>query len=183
MNKSIFFFLFVCCFLCFSSHSNAAQVPVTLTINEILTSDNPYSLSRGDTFDWQVQYDSTKIITSGGDEWVYLGSDPSMQVDGIIGNFSFGINDMLFGLLSPALHFTGGALDGFFMMFVLDAPYNNMMGGAQYQCIDATDDTLIYTGTFAFDGTPVPLPGSFILLLQGIGGLALFRKKLKLKHT
>ena len=180
MYKSISFFLIAFCFLCVSSQSNAAQVPVTLTINEILSLDNPYSLNMGDTFEWQVRYDPAKIFISGGEEWLSPGSDPSLQINGTIGTFSFDISDILFQPFAPALHFTGSVLDGFFMMFVVDAPYQNLMGGNVYECKDVTDTTL-YRGTFDFEGAQVPLPGSFIILLHGIAGLAVFRKTLSWK--
>ena len=52
MNTSRLFIFFVFCFLGTLSRTDAAQVPVTLTIDDILSADNPYTLAIGDTFEW-----------------------------------------------------------------------------------------------------------------------------------
>lgn len=179
MNKTIFFSIIACLFLCLCAVTevNATQTSVTLTIDEILTESNPYEVSVGDTFDWLVKYDATQIFTDGTDEWLFPYADPTFDIHGTVGTFSFDLNNVFPVTLMYPLHFTGGSLDGFYMLYILDLPsYINYAGGMnQYMCMDA-DNSELYRGSFIFEeASPVPEPSTFILLLAGLAGFAGFK--------
>ncbi|MBI5374046.1 MAG: PEP-CTERM sorting domain-containing protein [Candidatus Schekmanbacteria bacterium] len=179
MKKSISFSIIACLFLCLCALTevNAIQVPVTLTIDEILTESNPYEVNVGDTFDWLVKYDETQIVTYGTDEWLFPYLDPTFDINGAVGTFSFDINDVFAMTLMYPLHFTGGSLDGFYMLYILDLPsYVNYAGGMNQYLLMNADGNELYRGSFVFGAvSPVPEPSTFILLLAGLAGIAGFK--------
>ena len=170
--------------LCFTMviEAQAIQVPVTLTIDEIPSGVNPYSVSPGGTFQWHVEYDQN-LLTSNGLEFLTPWADTTLKVDATVGTYQFQISDAFYYPFYPALLFTNGVLDGFFMFNVLDSTtYVNYMGGNQYLLVDADYypelNNYIYAGHFTFP-SPVPEPMTFILVALGILGMPLFKRNYK----
>jgi len=179
MNKSLVFSIIACLFLCLCTVTevNATETSVTLTIDEILSESNPYEVNVGDTFDWLVKYDEAQIVTDGTDQWLFPYADPSFDINGTVGTFSFDLNKVFPVSLMYPLHFTSSSLDGFYMLYIFDMPsYINYAGGMnQYICMDA-DNSELYRGSFIFGVvSPVPEPSTFFLLLAGLAGFAGFK--------
>jgi hypothetical protein len=174
--KMFILFLFLC--LGLAAQGLAAQATATLTIDDALGPGlmelDPYFLNPGDTYEWAITYDRSKL-TGSGSEFLSPQKDASLDIDVNLGwSLNVPFQAALFYPQGPMLMFTDGLLDGFANFIILDnnpmieKSYLNIMSGDQYECLFLNNmfkfKEPIYTGHFTFETLSTPIPPSFVLL-------------------